>query len=466
MTSEKSLLERAVDRLGADGLKKALSVLPAEAREAIAYDWSQVGRPKQQEPSGNWRIWLVLAGRGFGKNRTASEWIRQRVASGKARRINILARSAAEARDTIVEGDSGLLSVGYPDERPTYEPSKRRLTWPNGATAILYSAEEPDSLRGTQCDTAYADELATYGDNGAWDQLLFGLRLGQDPRAIVTTTPRPVPIIKGLIADKTCHVTRGSTYENRSNLAPAFLEQVVKRYEGTRQGRQELYAEVLEGAEGALWSRELIETTRVHTHPILTRTVVAVDPAVSNTENSDSTGIIVAGLAATNHAYILADYTLKAGPLEWAKVVERAYNDHRASLVIAEGNQGGDLVKSNLQVTNPSLPVRLIRAHKGKALRAEPVATLFEQYQVHILGYQPDLEDQMCSWQPGLKSPDRIDAMVYAIRELLPFIDLSDPHGPQISESDRIEQRATMEARAQAEATERPWTTYERPWTG
>ncbi|HEY0838862.1 MAG TPA: terminase family protein, partial [Vulgatibacter sp.] len=276
---------------------EVLAGLSDEHAAALLYDWRGLwARDPQVTPQGEWRTWLLLAGRGFGKTRVGAEWVREQVESGKARRIALVARSAADIRDVMVEGESGILAVSPPWNKPKYEPSKRRLTWPNGAIATTYSADEPNLLRGPQHDAAWADERAAWRYDDAWDQLMFGLRLGSDPRCVVTTTPRPTKAIKELIADSGTFVTRGSTYDNRANLAKAFLEKIVKKYEGTRLGRQELNAEILEDTEGALWTMALIEASRVAEAPAgLVRIVVGVDPAVTSGESSNETGIVICG---------------------------------------------------------------------------------------------------------------------------------------------------------------------------
>jgi len=297
-----------------------LKRLTANEQAALAYDWTFWARPNQLEPAGDWRIWLLLAGRGFGKTRTGAEWIRQQIEKDRCGRLALLAPTAADTRDVMVEGESGILSISPNWNRPVYEPSKRRLTWPNGAIAIVYSADEPERLRGPQHDGAWVDELGAmnYPDQ-AWTQLTLGLRLGKNPRAVVTTTPKPIPVIKSLVKDPTCFVTRGTTYDNIMNLPHAFVRQIVSRYEGTRLGRQELMAEILEDIEGALWSLQAIEAGRVAKPPELIRIVVAIDPAATNTEDSDETGIIVAGLGRDRQGYVLADVSLESGRLGTAR---------------------------------------------------------------------------------------------------------------------------------------------------
>jgi phage terminase large subunit-like protein len=389
------------------------------------YDWGFWGRDNQLPPPGDWRVWLMLAGRGFGKTRTGAEFVRTLIEAGWASRVALVAPTAADARDVIVGGESGLLSVAPSWNRPLYEPSKRRVTWPNGAIATTYSADEPERLRGPQHDLAWCDELAAWRYPQAWDMLLFGLRLGEDPRAVVTTTPRPTRLIRSLVADPTVAVTRGGTAENQANLAPAFLSQIVRRYAGTRLGRQELDAEILDDVPGALWSHGIIEAARVASAPALARIVVAIDPAVSSGENADETGIIVAGKDLSGNGYILADISGRYSPPEWAKTAIAAYRAHGGDRVVGEINNGGDMVEATLRMVDPNVPFTAVRAARGKSARAEPVAALYEQGRVHHVGSFPLLEDQMCAFsadfdraQAGF-SPDRVDALVWALTELL-----------------------------------------------
>lgn len=406
--------------LAAD-LRSALLAAQERAAEAARYDWRAHARPEQLPPPGAWRVWLLLAGRGFGKSRTGAEWIREQAESGRAKRIALVAATASDVRDVIVEGESGILAISPPTSRPLYEPSKRRLTWPNGAIATTYSADEPDRLRGPQHDAAWCDELAAWRYPDAWDQLMFGLRLGTDPRVVVTTTPRPTALVRQLVLSASTHVTRGSTYANRANLAPAFFEQIVKRYEGTRLGRQELEAEILDDAPGALWKRPMIDDARIAHAPDLVRVVVAVDPAVSARATSDETGVVVAGVDRAGHGYILEDLSGRYSPAEWAALVVDAYARHRADRIVAEANQGGALVEANIRTASPNVAVELVHATRGKAVRAEPVAALYEQRRVHHVGVLAALEDQLTGWDPTTaeRSPDRLDALVWALTSLL-----------------------------------------------
>jgi phage terminase large subunit-like protein len=399
--------------------------LPRDKALRLKYEWPYRARPEQLPPPGDWRVWLLLAGRGFGKTRTGAELVRTRVGAHTARRLALVAPTAADARDVMVEGESGVLAIAPPWDRPLYEPSKRRLTWPNGAVATIFSADEPERLRGPQHDFAWCDELAAWRYPEAWDMLMFGLRLGGDPRAIVTTTPRPTKPIRALLADPKVVVTRGTTAENRANLAPAFLDQIVRRYQGTRLGRQELDAEILDDMPGGLWQRGIIEATRTSTLPELSRVVVAIDPAVSASEDADETGIIAAGRGANGHGYVLADASGRYAPAEWARVAIAAYGAHQADRIVAEINNGGDMVEATLRMIDPNVPFSAVRATRGKVARAEPVAALYEQGRIHHIGAFPQLEDQMCSFTSDFDrtaagySPDRVDALVWALTELL-----------------------------------------------
>lgn len=395
----------------------------------VLHDWPFWARPNQLPPSGEWRVWLLLAGRGFGKTRTGAELIRARVMARTARRLALVAPTAGDARDVMVEGESGILAISPPWERPRYEPSKRRVTWPNGAIATLFSADQPERLRGPQHDAAWCDELASWRYPEAWDMLMFGLRLGEDPRVVVTTTPRPTKLIRELLGDPTVVVTRGTTFENRANLAPVFLGQIVRRYQGTRLGRQELEAEFLEDVPGALWNRGVIEAARVYAVPELIRVVVAIDPAASSKEGADETGIIVAGKDENGCGWVLADASGRYQPTEWARTAISAYRTHNADRIVAEVNNGGDMVEATLRIIEPNAPFAAVRASRGKVTRAEPVAALYEQGRVRHLGVFSQLEDQMCAFtrdahgdlasRSAGDSPDRVDALVWALTDLL-----------------------------------------------
>lgn len=391
------------------------------------HEWRFWGRPNQFAPAGDWTIWLLLGGRGFGKTRSGAEWVREEVESERMGRIALVAKDAGDARDVMVEGESGLLAISPPWFRPRYEPSKRRVTWPNGAVATLYSDADPEALRGPQFDGAWADELGKwrYAEK-TWDNLQFGLRLGLRPRQVVTTTPRSLPLLKQIIARSDTILTAGSTYENRANMAPAFFAQVIRRYEGSRLGRQELEGHLLEDVAGALWQRAWLDKQRVAKAPDLKRIVVAVDPPASSEEGADECGIVVAGKSADDHAYVLAD---RSGggmtPSAWASRAIAAYHEFEADAIVAEANQGGEMVKAVLQQADNTVPIKLVHATRGKAVRAEPVALIYEQGRGHHVGTFAEMEDQMCVMtldydRSRQGSPDRLDALVWAITELLP----------------------------------------------
>jgi predicted phage terminase large subunit-like protein len=370
----------------------------------------------------------MLGGRGAGKTRAGAEWVRAVVGGvdplAPAMRVALVGETLADARAVMVEF-SGLLAVHPPDAKPLYEPSKRQITWPNGAIAQVFSADDPQSLRGPQFSAAWCDELCKWRrPDETWDMLQFGLRLGTRPRQVVTTTPRPTKLLKALLADPLTAVTRVSTAANEANLAPGFLDAIVGRYRGTRLGRQELDAELLEDRPDALWPRDLIERARVRVAPELRRVVVAVDPPASSGPHADACGIIVAGLGEDGRAYVLADRTReRAGPLEWARAVVRAFRRFEADRIVAEINQGGELVETVIRQVDARVPVRSVRAMRGKWLRAEPVAALYEQGRVAHVGTFPELEDEMSDFGPdglsGGASPDRVDALVWALTDLM-----------------------------------------------
>jgi phage terminase large subunit-like protein len=413
---------------------EALSRLDEQARAELAHHWPFWARPDQLIPPGNWNTWLILAGRGWGKTRTGAETIREwacgttPLTAGLCKHIAIVAETSADARDVLVEGPAGLLAIHPKDYRPLYQPSMRRLTWPNGATATLYNAVEPDQLRGPQHDAAWGDEVAKWRYMQAtWDQLQFGLRLGSHPRQILTTTPRPLPLIRKLMNDSTVFVTRGRTYDNYANLASTFLRQIEDRYAGTRLGRQELEGEVLDDIPGALWNRDLIDRNRRPAAPEhLDRIIVAVDPATTSEEGSDETGIICVGVArdADGYArgYVLADRSVKGTPEVWARVAVNLYREFEADRIVAEKNQGGDMVESVLKAYDRNVPVTLVHASRGKVVRAEPISALYEQGRVHHVGRLDELEDQMCLFSQDYDrangSPDRVDALVWGLASL------------------------------------------------
>ena len=368
-----------------------LKSLTDREAEALEYDWKFWGRPEQQAPDGDWSMWLVLAGRGFGKTRAGSEWVRRQMcgatpfARGSAPMMALVAETAADARDVMVEGEAGILACHPAPFRPTYEPSKRRLTWPNGAIATLYNGTEPDQLRGPNVYAAWCDEIAKWRyAREAWDNLQFTLRGGDHPRVLITTTPRPIPLIRELLADSGSITTRGSTYDNAANLAPKFLERVRERYEGTRLGRQELLAELLEDIPGALWTRAVIDENRVRQAPEMKRVVVAVDPSgTSGTDDGDQIGIVVCGKGMDGRGYVLADRTAQLSPAAWGRRVVEAATEFGADRIVAERNFGGAMVEMVIRTagygSSCPAPIKLVTASRGKVARAEPIAALYEQ---------------------------------------------------------------------------------------
>lgn len=327
----------------------------------------------------------------------------------------------------MIEGDSGIKAIAPPWCTPEYEPTKRRLTWPNGATATTYSAEDPDQLRGPNIDGAWCDELASWKyAQAAYDMLMFTLRAGDDPRAVITTTPRPTKIIRELVSSAMVHVTTGSTYDNAANLAPSFLTTIVRKYEGTRLGRQELNAEILDDNPAALWKRDQIDALRVVKAPELSRVVIGVDPGISSEEGADETGIVGAGVGGEDgHGYVLDDRSIRGTPHQWASAAVTLYHSLKADHIVAEANQGGEMVEHTIHTVDPDVPVKLVHATRGKYTRAEPVAALYEQSKCHHVGTFPILEDEFCSWTPGDKSPNHLDAAVWALTDLL--IDATEP---------------------------------------
>jgi phage terminase large subunit-like protein len=389
--------------------------------QVARYRWTLHARPAQQTPPGEWLVWLILAGRGFGKTRTGAEETRRVATRGITSHIALVGDTPADVRDVMIEGESGILAVSPKSERPQWNPSIRRLTWPNGVKATTYSSWNFDELRGPQHGYAWCDELCKWKyPRETWDMLMLGLRLGALPRAVVTTTPKAIPVLREIMASPGTVVTRGTTYDNLSNLAPAFRERVLQRYEGTRLGRQELNAEILEDAEGALWSREWIEAGRVSIVPALRRVAVAVDPAATSTETADEAGIVGAAVGQDGDLYVLDDRTLRTTPLGWAQEAVALYHKLKADRLVGEVNNGGEMVELTIRTVDRNVAYRAVHASRGKQTRAEPVAALYEQGRAHHVGTFPDLEDEMCQWVPGQgASPNRVDALVWAATDLL-----------------------------------------------
>ena len=389
-------------------------------------------RDKQRPPEGDWLCWLMLMGRGSGKTRSGAEWLRWNAEKHPGFRFALVGQQAADVRDIMIEGESGIMAISPPWFRPKYVVSKRRLEWPNGTIALCYSAEEPDQFRGPQFHGAWADELAKWPDPElCWDNLQFGLRLGVEhgwtPQTCVTTTPLPIPLIKRLIKDPDTKIVRGSTFENIAHLAKSFIAKVRKDYEGTRLGRQELHAEVLDDNPHALWSTEVLDGNRVKPEdaPEMYRIVVVIDPSVNDPSKvadeskAAECGITVSGIAEDGRGYLLEDCSVRDKPTEWAKVAIAAFHRHSADRIVAEGNNGGAMIASLINILDDRVPVTIVHASKGKATRSEPISALYEQGRICHVGYFPELEEQLVTWMPGMKSPDRLDSLVWGMTELM-----------------------------------------------
>jgi phage terminase large subunit-like protein len=411
-------------------MPEALTGLEPIQHAELDYVWFGLWARNDQKPPivENWRNWLILGGRGAGKTRAGAEWVKARatgqgIASGPlAKRIALVAPTFNEARMVMIEGVSGLLAIHDESWRPTFEPTKRLLTWPNGCVAQVFTAEEPDGLRGPQFDAAWCDELAKWRHaENVWNMLQFALRLGGNPRAVITTTPRPIPLLKRLLADDGTVTSRSSTFDNNRNLAKPFLDEVLKRYGGTKLGRQELAGELIEDDPEALFQRDKIEATRISTAPELRRVVVAVDPPAGFGKHGNACGIVCAGLGVDGRCYVLDDCSAHGlRPAQWAKRIVALYHARQSDRVMAEVNQGGAMVEQVLREVDPNLSFRAVHATRGKQARAEPVAALYEQGRVSHVGTFPELEDEMCSAiGEGQKSPDRLDALVWAVSDLM-----------------------------------------------
>ena len=415
----------------------AAHVIRSEAEwEQIVHDWMIQARNDQLAPwrtaAGQpWRTWLILGGRGSGKTRAGAEWVRAQaagrapLADTRSHRIALVGDTIAQVRSVMVEGVSGLLSVYPPAQRPKLEVSRNQLVWDNGTIAQMFAADDPDSLRGPQFDAAWCDELAKWrAPDYAWDVLQFALRLGTLPQCVVTTTPRPLPLLTALLKDAATVVSRSRTADNAANLAPGFLAEMLRRYGSTPMGRQELDGEIVEERMTGLWKRNWLNESRLLARPELVRIVVAVDPPVTATAGSDSCGIVVAGLGIDSRAYVIGDRTVQGrDPATWAKAAVAAYHDYQADTIVVETNQGGDLVVQTFKGIDAFVPVKKVYASRGKYTRAEPVSALYNEGRVVHVGEFPELERQMCDFAAdGLangKSPDRLDALVWAITELM-----------------------------------------------
>ncbi len=394
--------------------------------------WALPGH--QLAPEGDWKTWVILGGRGAGKTRAGAEWVRAQVEGslpsdpGRCRRVALVGETIEQAREVMVFGESGLLACSPPDRRPEWQATRKRLVWPNGAVAEIYSAHNPESLRGPQFDAAWVDELAKWKHGqDAWDMLQFGLRLGDNPQQVVTTTPRASRLLIDLLADPRTVRTSASTEANAANLAESFLAYVTEKYAGSRLGRQELEGELLTDIDGALWNLTMLDEGRAEV-PDLDRIVVAVDPPVTGGPNADECGILVAGVTMEGppkewRAFVLEDASISGSPTVWAERAVSKWREYNADRLVAEVNQGGDLVETLVRQIDPLVPYRAVRASRGKAARAEPVAALYEQGRVAHCGTFTALEDQLCAMTVsgfrGKGSPDRLDALVWAITDLM-----------------------------------------------
>ncbi len=417
-------------RLDPSKRKAAIGKLSERQRRSLEPYWQLWAHDSQVPPEGEWHTWLIMAGRGHGKTRAGAEWVRQLAEADPTVRIALVGANLGETRRVMVEGESGLLAIAPWRKRPEFESSRRLLTWPNGAKATLYSAAEPDSLRGPQHSHAWCDEIAKWDLAGrraesAWDNLLLGLRLGGFPRAVATTTPRPVPLVKRLLSQGDVAVTRGTTADNKDNLPPGFMRKIKAQYGRSLLARQELHGELIEDIEGALWSRALIEDCREEAVSAPEkRVVIGVDPPAS--AEGDACGIVVCAEGEDGIARVLADCSMrKPSPEKWARAVAMAAREWKADRVIAEANNGGEMVRSVLQAADITLPIKLVHASRGKAARAEPVVALYESGRVRHVGQLPQLEDELCGLLAGGgyegpgRSPDRADALVWALSELM-----------------------------------------------
>ena len=372
-----------------------------------------------------WHIWLIRTGRGWGKTRMAAEWIRAQVEDGFTGRMHLIGPTAADVRDVMIEGESGILAVSPPWNFPKYEPTKRRLTWPNGAVATTFSAEQPDRLRGPQCGLIWADELAAWQyPEETWDMAMFGFRKGT-PKAIITTTPRPIPVIKDLMTTKGVVITEGNSYENRANLSEVYYDTIIAKYEGTRLGEQEIHGKILEDTPGALWNLDTISANRCKYEAFknieLVKIAVAIDPAATSKVTSNETGIIAGGIDKNGEGYILADASGIYSPIAWATKAINLFAALKGDRIIAEVNNGGEMVETTLRTLQPRIPYLGVHASRGKRTRAEPISALYEQGLVHHVGVFPALEDQMTTWDStdGSDSPDRVDALVWLLTWLM-----------------------------------------------
>lgn len=427
---ELSRLERLA-LLPKEEQEEYLSNFTEEELERLITSYSFIARPKQVFPTGDWRTWLINSGRGFGKTFIGSNWAIEQAQTQKYP-IALIGANAADVRDYMIEtGESSIIKQSPKWFTPEYQPSKRRLVFPNGVIAVAYSADNPDQLRGFNGARAWIDELAKFKyPTEVWDNLNFALRLGETPKVVITTTPRPIKLIRQLYADSDVLKTFGSTNENRSNLATSFVDYIYKKYDGTRLGRQELAGELLTDVPGALWSYSKLDETRLNKHPDLKLVVVAIDPAVTAEEDSNETGIVVCGIDENDHGYLLEDKSGVYSPVQWAEIAIDLYDTYSANYIVGEVNNGGDLVESNIQSTakilslqgkrkSSYIPYKKVHASRSKYIRAEPISSLYDKNQIHHIGTFPELEDQLCNWVHGEDSPDRLDALVWGFSCLM-----------------------------------------------
>ncbi len=428
-----------------------LATMSAEELAAFSNDWETWARDNQKAPPGNWQVWLNLGGRGAGKTRTGAEWVHQKAMELPGSRGCLLGATGSDVRETMIEGVSGILSTMKAENPCVYEAGRQRVVWKNGTIGKAFTAEKPNRLRGPQHHWAWPDEIAAWQyPQEAWDMMMLGLRLGMMPQACVTTTPKPIKLIIDLFAEATegkllrdpmasvelltrklpTVIDVSSSFENRANLSESWYDRTIKAYEGTSLYDQEVLARILTDVQGALWKMALIEATRIRLDPVtlempklvdFDRVVVAVDPAVTSSKHSNETGIMACARGVNAHGYLLADYSGRWSPLEWATRAVRAYHYHKADRIVAEKNQGGEMVKTTIHTVDPNVPVKLVDATRGKIVRAEPIAAKYEQHKIHHVGTFGALEAQMTTWTPdsGLESPDRFDALVWGFTELL-----------------------------------------------
>jgi phage terminase large subunit-like protein len=450
MTSELALAD-VLAKQSADEQRTFLAALPPDELERLRYKWDFWARPKQIAPPEPWSTWLLLAGRGFGKTRILSEWIRSKVCGktplsagpGNHRFIAIVAETAADARDVIVKGPAGILACHPKEFRPVHVVSARSLTWPNGAVATLYNGSEPDQLRGPQHSIAAIDELCKFRyPRESWDMLQFGMRLGDNPQQVIATTPRPLALLREIMKLDGTVTTRGSLYENRANLSSKFVHSIIGRYAGTRLGRQEIEGEIVDDTPGALWTRSMFEVCRKGADfkaPAMKRLVIAIDPATKASESDDDiaeTGIVVAGIGEDGKGYLIDDRSCRLGPHGWAKVAIAAYDRYEADTIVAEVNNGGDMVEQVIRGVRGTLSVKKVWASRGKVTRAEPIAALYEQKRIFHLGAFPALEDEAVQFTPwgieGDLPSDRVDAMVWAFAHLFPSLIVRPEKKPRL----------------------------------